>query len=46
MSLIRDRWQGQLSPARVNGGWTWVASATDARGNVGTIGAPFVVSGC
>jgi hypothetical protein len=39
-------WSGRLTPQAVNGAWTWVVTATDARGNTGTASAPFVVAGC
>jgi hypothetical protein len=39
-------WSGRLTPQAVNGAWTWVVTATDARGNTGTATAPFVVVGC
>jgi hypothetical protein len=41
-----DGWSGRLTPQPVNGTWTWIARATDARGNVGAASAPFVVVGC
>jgi hypothetical protein len=31
---------------RANGTWTWTVRATDARGNVGLVSGPIVVSGC
>ena len=39
-------WSGRLTPARDNGAWTWEVTATDARGNAGTIAAPFIVVNC
>ena len=41
-----DGWTGRLTPARINGPWTWIVHATDVRGNVGTASAPFLVTGC
>ena len=46
MINVGGDWEGMLAPAAVNGTWAWEARATDVRGNVGTVGAPFVVSGC
>ncbi len=46
MTPLRSGWQGELAPAPTNGDWTWVVRATDQRGNVGTVSAPFVLSGC
>lgn len=46
MRPVGDDWEAMLAPAATNGDWTWVAQATDRRGNVGTVGAPFLVSGC
>ncbi|HEX6656745.1 MAG TPA: sigma-70 family RNA polymerase sigma factor [Ilumatobacter sp.] len=41
-----EGWTGRLTPARINGPWTWIVHATDTRGNVGTASAPFLVTGC
>ena len=46
MTRSGANWTGNLTPQGVNGTWTWVATATDARGNTGTAGAPFIVFGC
>ncbi len=46
MQPARAGWQARLTPERLDGAWTWEAVATDEWGNVGTISAPFVVSGC
>ena len=46
MMQIGSSWESLLGPDPVNGTWTWEARATDARGNVGSISAPFIVSGC
>jgi RNA polymerase sigma factor (sigma-70 family) len=46
MNEERQGWSGRLTPDRVNGPWTWEVTATDARGNVGTATAPFVIANC
>lgn len=40
------QWRGQVAIGHVNGTWTWVVRATDARGNVGTASGATVVTGC
>jgi hypothetical protein len=46
MTASGGGWSGRLTPEAVDGQWTWGVDATDARGNVGTATAPFVVVGC
>lgn len=39
-------WTGRVTPAAVDGEWTWEAIATDARGNTGRAGSILIVVGC